>query len=155
MTSICSAAAPGLPNRQRLKTRLVRLSLPVPSGAGPRAVVEAEIERLIELLDWFDPDSDLEENGDLEPSLGSFMGSAQSADLELDMSDDEPSLGSLDRAIDQTGWSAGSADDVEEGDDDEPSLGWSNPLGARVDRRCHLIVERVPTKRIRRSEVHS
>ena len=35
-----------------------------------RRTIEAEIERLISLLDGIDGEPDLEENGDLEPSLG-------------------------------------------------------------------------------------
>jgi len=72
-----------------------------------RDAIEAEIERLIELLDAVDGDCDLEDGGDDEPSLGSTPLRGE-YDLELDTSDDEPS------------------------GDEEPELGWSNPLGLRV-----------------------
>jgi hypothetical protein len=36
----------------------------------PRTLIEQRIEELIELLDFVDPDPDLEDNGDSEPSLG-------------------------------------------------------------------------------------
>jgi hypothetical protein len=52
-----------------------------------REAIEAEIERLIAFLDLLDPDTDLEDNGDVEPSLGCRD------DLEGDTADDEPWLG--------------------------------------------------------------
>lgn len=53
-----------------------------------RKRLEAKIEELIEMLDLLDGDPDLEDNGDLEPSLGStpYLGEY---DLELDVSDTE------------------------------------------------------------------
>ncbi|KKB12386.1 hypothetical protein VE25_07490 [Devosia geojensis] len=66
-----------------------------------RRSIEAEIERLIGLLDKFDGDPDLEEAGDLEPSLGwpalgpqQFGRAPQSLDddREEDNADCEPSL---------------------------------------------------------------
>ncbi|MBY3590636.1 hypothetical protein HJA87_12180 [Rhizobium bangladeshense] len=76
-----------------------------------REIVEACIEQLIALLDLFDGDPDLEDNGDLEPSIGStpqFVGDQCIYDLELDDCD------------------------YEEGGDDEDTLGWANPMGLRV-----------------------
>ncbi|MBZ0262985.1 MAG: hypothetical protein K8F90_20555 [Hyphomicrobiales bacterium] len=68
-----------------------------------RPVVEAEIERLINLLDTLDPDPDLESTGDQEPWLGapnartgSWFGSYGTDlwdDREEDTGDDEPWLG--------------------------------------------------------------
>lgn len=53
-----------------------------------RKRLEAKIEELIELLNLIDGDPDLEDNGDMEPSLGSVPYLGQ-YDLELDLSDDE------------------------------------------------------------------
>jgi hypothetical protein len=57
-----------------------------------RQQVEAEIERMIALLDALDPDPDLEPDTDGEPSLGGGVGLA-SLDLENDPSDAEPWMG--------------------------------------------------------------
>lgn len=82
-----------------------------------RATVEQAIEELIGLLDFLDPDPDLEENGDVEPSGD----------------ENEPSLGSLDR-LPQTRWAEASHYTSHDTDleldtaDDEPSLGWSNSI---------------------------
>ncbi|WP_206120828.1 hypothetical protein [Rhizobium laguerreae] len=76
-----------------------------------RAALETYIEELISLLDYLDDDADLEDNGDLEPSLGSspqVIGNEIAHDLELDDCDDE------------------------EGGDDEPSMGWPNTGGLRI-----------------------
>ncbi|OYD03705.1 hypothetical protein [Rhizobium sp. N4311] len=76
-----------------------------------RETVEACIEQLIALLDQMDGDPDLEDGGDVEPSIGSsprLVGTSFLEDLELDDCDDE------------------------EGGDDEPALGWSNPEGLRI-----------------------
>lgn len=127
------------------------------------------VDRLLELLDGLDPDPDLEptlgfvpgvaENdeceaeGDVECSLGSLDRSVDQTkawkcnwqhaeDLEHDDSDDEPSLGSLERAPScygtdgpnpsgsQISWASGSSSDLEDEhdgrepeDDSEPSLG--------------------------------
>ena len=66
--------------------------LPAIAPKSFRAALGDEIERMIALLDAIDGDADLEEGGDLEPSLGAYR---VGCDLELDASDDEPSLGSL------------------------------------------------------------
>lgn len=57
-----------------------------------RAAIETEIERLVDLLDVADGDPDLEDDGDMEPSLGGAEISGE-VDLELDEADNEPSLG--------------------------------------------------------------
>jgi hypothetical protein len=64
-----------------------------------RHQIEDEIERLIGILDAMEPDPDLEETGDLEPSLG-WSPDRQCVietgdDCEADWSDTEPSLGAL------------------------------------------------------------
>ncbi|MBB3355275.1 hypothetical protein FHT70_005236 [Rhizobium sp. BK049] len=74
-----------------------------------REIVEACIEQLIGLLDLLDGDPDLEDNGDLEPSIGSaplYVGNHCLYDLESDDADDE------------------------DGGDAEETLGWSNPSGS-------------------------
>ncbi|TAW32046.1 hypothetical protein ELH93_22155 [Rhizobium leguminosarum] len=76
-----------------------------------RETIEAYVEQLIALLDLLDGDSDLEDNGDFEPSIGSTpqcIGNERCDDLELDSADDE------------------------DGGDEEPTMGWSNPGGLRV-----------------------
>ncbi|MGO6875572.1 hypothetical protein ACCS85_27590 [Rhizobium ruizarguesonis] len=76
-----------------------------------RETIESYVEQLIALLDLFDGDPDLEDNGDSEPSIGSTpqcIGNACLEDLELDDCDDE------------------------EGGDEEPTMGWSNPEGLRT-----------------------
>ena len=58
-----------------------------------RRSIAAEIDRLIALLDTIDGDCDLEDNGDLEPSLG---GSTMQGEVDLEhdpFSDAEPDLG--------------------------------------------------------------
>ena len=95
----------------------------------PRPVIEAEIERLVGLLD---PDPDLD-GGDGEPILGgpeSRTGSwsglypeAYADDCEADDGDDEPSLGGTDH-LNQTRWGAYAGDDREKQCEDE---------GARCD----------------------
>jgi hypothetical protein len=70
-----------------------------------REAVESYIEQLIALLDTLDGDADLEENGDLEPSIGS-QGRFGSDRIEYDLEGDTS--------------------------DDELSLGWSNPMGLRA-----------------------
>jgi hypothetical protein len=52
-----------------------------------------EIERLIALLDRLDPDPDLEDNGD----------------NDADLSEEEPSLGSIDNFTNQEKWTGGHA----------------------------------------------
>ena len=66
--------------------------LPAIAPKSFRAALGDQIERMIDMLDALDGDTDLEETGDLEPSLGAYT---RGYDLELDTSDDEPSLGSL------------------------------------------------------------
>ena len=84
----------------------------------------AEIERLLTFLDAIDPyvQHELEDQVDdgpcddteLEPSLcGVTVSGGSSEDLELDASDDEPSLGSLEHA-DQSRWAVGARSDLEE-----------------------------------------
>ena len=62
-------------------------SLTLPSFMQSREVLEQCIEFLIEHLDRFDPDPDLEAGDDLEPNLAD-----SSTDLEKDESDYEPYL---------------------------------------------------------------
>ncbi|MGZ2458709.1 hypothetical protein [Rhizobium anhuiense] len=76
-----------------------------------RETIEAYVEQLIALLDLLDGDSDLEDNGDFEPSIGSTpqcFGNERFDDLEMDTADDEDC------------------------GDDEPAMGWSNPEGLRA-----------------------
>src|SRR5436190_16271592 len=73
-----------------------------------RPIVEAEIERLIDLLDTLDPDPDLESTADEEPWLGapdaragSWFGPSAVCcgdDREEDTGDDEPWLGASEPA---------------------------------------------------------
>src|SRR5579871_5483587 len=75
-----------------------------------RRAAREEISRLIAFLDQSDPYvmSELEDEDDREP-----------------VGDEEPSLGSLDRAIDQSRWSRGNQWDIDaelDTADDEPSL---------------------------------
>jgi hypothetical protein len=110
-----------------------------------RPFVEAEIERLIDLLDTLDPDPDLESTADEEPWLGapdartgSWFGPRTACggdDREEDTGDDEPWLGAANpdfqlssligiartRETSQLSWcSHGSSDDREREYDDEP-----------------------------------
>ncbi len=128
-----------------------------------RQIIETEIERLIGALDFFDPDPDLEnegndeDNGDGEPSLGSLDANSQSRwsmgtseDYDLDEADDEdggdgePSLGSLSANIDQDLWGrfCTSADYEQDDADKEPSLGslnnfdWQTMWGASDNNDC-------------------
>src|ERR1700749_3955149 len=74
-------------------------------------------------------DPDLEANSDDEPSLAGYPHDC-GGDLEFDPSEDEHSLGSLDRRIDQTGWANGLGGDYEqEHDGREPSPGSVNFAG--------------------------
>ena len=101
-----------------------------------RHVIEAEIERMISILDWLDDDPDLEPQGEEEPTedtepLYGWTGmeaaygrysleyNGQGADeLELDEADSEPSLGSS-HAVRQLHWASGSRDEREEVCEDE------------------------------------
>jgi hypothetical protein len=77
-------------------------------------------------------DPDLEANRDDEPSLAGYPHDC-GGDLEFDPSEDEHSLGSLDRRIDQTGWANGLGGDYEqEHDGREPSLGSVNFAGPQL-----------------------
>ncbi|WP_409188786.1 hypothetical protein [Bradyrhizobium sp. RDM4] len=74
-----------------------------------RKKASAEIDRLIAFLDASDP---------------YVMTELEDDDHREDCGDSEPSLGSLDRAANQTRWGAGCTDDSEhDRADDEPSLG--------------------------------
>ncbi len=113
--------------------------LKVRDRARARQLIGAEVERLIAYLDALDGDPDLEENGDLEPSLGA---GAEGSDREGDLSDDEPSLGTPDRMVNQEhvyrqhAGSGGYVDheldrsDYEDGGDTEPVC---EDEGAQVD----------------------
>lgn len=87
----------------------------IPVTEIPRQIVEAEIELLIGLLDTLDPDPDLEDSADLEPSTG----------------DEEPLHGSLEqqtgswRGLDPTAPSCAEGEELE--------LGWTE-LEARFGR---------------------
>jgi hypothetical protein len=75
------------------------------------------IDLMLEFLDG------LEEDPDLEPTLGFMNGPPEMDECETP-EDDEPSLASLDRMADQTRWAVGSMSDAElDESDDEPSLG--------------------------------
>ncbi|MDB5538602.1 MAG: hypothetical protein JWQ89_329 [Devosia sp.] len=68
-------------------------SVPGITEADVRQAVQAEVDRLIDLLDAFDDDPDIETiDWDLEPSLGGIQ-IAGEVDLEADNADWEPSLG--------------------------------------------------------------
>jgi hypothetical protein len=75
------------------------------------------VDSLLEFLDGLDEDPDL------EPTLGYMNGPAEMDECETP-EDGEPSLASLDRMADQTKWAAGGMMDAElDESDDEPSLG--------------------------------
>ena len=124
-----------------------------------RNLVAQTIERLLDLLDAIEPDADLEPNGDDEPSLGwptsheifsqttlngydtgddreGHSGLGLTEDDEPDV-DGEPSLGSLDRMVNQNRWAEGGGwgTDVEHDDaDKEPNLGSLNSCGQSVSQ---------------------
>ncbi|UPJ65978.1 hypothetical protein [Bradyrhizobium sp. 191] len=83
------------------------------------------IESLINFLDM------VSEDPDLEPSCGVAYGQPPGADECEPPEDAEPSLGSPDRALDQTRWCAGSKDDLEVDDcdreDDDPDEAKQQP----------------------------
>jgi hypothetical protein len=93
---------------------------------------------LVDLLDGLDADPDLEPT----LALSSIRREAEADECEIP-EDDEPSLGSLDRRIDQTAWCAGGRWSPEaelDTSDDEPSFGGcdhhhSQELWAMDDRR--------------------
>jgi hypothetical protein len=117
------------------RTKLLKGTRKTPVRKFPawcRRDVEEAIERLLAVLDAADPDPDLEANGDAEPSLAGYPHDC-GGDLEFDPSEDEHSLGSLDRRIDQTGWAQGLGGDYEqEHDGREPSLGSVNFAGPQL-----------------------
>ena len=95
------------------------------------------VEAALALLDAMDGSPDLEDGADAEPDA-----------------DDEPSLGSPDRMLNQEqaydmGESWLGVDREHDESEEELSLGWSNPLGACVDRGGVLIVERAPDRQVR------
>jgi hypothetical protein len=80
------------------------------------------VKDLIDFLDQLDADPDL------EPTCGVAYGQPPGADECEPPEDDEPSLGSLDRAVDQARawrWDRFSIDREQDDCDDEPSLGAS------------------------------
>lgn len=90
-------APPGAQARASALLRTVPMSLWPQAVLDRRARLEAGLERLADLreemiarLDAIDGDCDLEDGGDLEPSICGYQGFT---DLELDKADDEPSLG--------------------------------------------------------------
>jgi hypothetical protein len=148
----------------------------VPRPAKPRAkriaptkqrkLLENAIERLVELLDQIDPDPDLEDNGDSEPSLGwpipqENLGHRLNTDAdcrgdfgddrEHDMADDEPSLGWQNEG--SQGRLKASRDDCEEQCEDEgaehdgcepEATGSANPYSAQyntLEWRQHMALE--------------
>lgn len=160
------AIPPGLATQQREReTTLQRL-------ARLRKEASAEIDRLIAFLDASDPyvmtereeqvDDGPCDTNELEAELaspdprtnGDYLGRSpwiartfdqtrfQGDDAEANDSDDEPSLGFLER-VDQDGITMGRGDDLEDehdgsepGEDEEPSLGWttSGIIGGLNDR---------------------
>ena len=93
----------------------------LPAAPRLRERIEAEIERLISLLDTLDGDADLEPGNDDEPSMGwsySFEG------VPVPPAAD----GGDDRELDE-------ADD-EDGGDREPSLGWLGHGRGAARREC-------------------
>lgn len=79
----------------------------IPDTMTDREAIETAIEELIDLLDRIEPDPDLEENGDLEPSISCHD------DRELDLADDEED------------------DPPEESDPDEHVMGWTDEESQR------------------------
>lgn len=138
------------PSRPAPKRASRPASSPRLTAKKQRMLVAAAIERLVDLLDEIEPDADE------EPSLGwpsdyefwpqasaeqqHFKGYGNGDDREAQCEDEgaehdgkEPSLGSLDRAVDQTRWAEGFKglqDDLElDNADREPSLGSLNSCG--------------------------
>jgi hypothetical protein len=122
--SVLPGQAINTPARVSSKPKRKRLS-----GIKQRALLEAAIERLVELLDETEPAPDLEleceDEGaqcEDEGTDGYMLGHGV---------DDEPSLGSLDRMMDQTKWAKGNDgwhgnEDCElDTADNELSLGWT------------------------------
>lgn len=75
---------------------------PIEQEPDLRALLSTAIELLIAICDQIDGDTDIEPDADLELE----------PDREME-SDLEPSLGSVDIAIDQLGWARGGTDDIE------------------------------------------
>ncbi len=109
-----SATAEGLPNF----TNATHVSLFLEFTPDLRKRMEQTVEHLIWLLDTFDDDPDLEENGDHEPNLG-FGNTTGLGALGFDPGDDRE----LDLADDEDGGDAEPDVDDEPNGDDEPSLG--------------------------------
>lgn len=97
------------------------------------------IQTLIDFLDELEPDPDL------EPTLGYMTGPAEVDECEIE-EDPEPSLGSLDRVVNQEksykqAWAHGTDYELD-CSDNEPSLGWperleqDQPCGGRDDREA-------------------
>ncbi|WGR67847.1 MULTISPECIES: hypothetical protein [unclassified Bradyrhizobium] len=95
-----------------------------------RGMVHHARELVKDLIDFLDQ---LEADPDLEPSFGSVAyGYGPGAD-ECEPDDAEPSLGSLDRAMDQVRWAMGACDDAEhEHDGREPEDREDDPAEAGV-----------------------
>ena len=120
------------------------------SAAKQRKLVETAIERPIDLLDAIEPDPDLEDNADGEPSLGwpipdqrwgNCTGDNGGDDREGDTADDEPWLGWTEMEARYGKYSELSCSDLEEQCEDEgaehdgrePDVddevqSWTNPM---------------------------
>lgn len=101
----------------------------VPAPEILRQSIETEIEHLMEVLDYLDPDPDLEDGGDDEPSIGAPEAQAgawrglwpegnddrEQDDFDLeDNGDFEPSLGSLNNYHRQLQWADGNRHELED-----------------------------------------
>ena len=85
------------------------------------------VDQLLEFLDG------LEEDPDLEPTLGFMNGPPEMDECETP-EDDEPSLASLDSVANQTKWAEGGMMDAEQDDsDDEPDADGEPSLGSVGD----------------------
>lgn len=79
-------------------------------GRANRVAIEDMVELGIALLDMIEPDPDLEDNADDEPSLAGAPNPGVVLDAEFDESDQEPALGAPENAGgDQTEWAQGDA----------------------------------------------
>jgi hypothetical protein len=97
-----------------------------------RAKLEAYVEQLIALLDSLDGDENLEDGGDMEPSLGSspqLVGKSIEYDLEFDNADDEFT-----------------------GDEHEPTLGWANPKVGESDHEAQWTPSDVSDEKLHPSD---
>jgi len=110
-----------------------------------RQRIEAAIERLIAMLDEFDGDPELEDNGDLEPSFGGsyyYSGGLQ-IELEGDSADSEPWLGWTEAQSRTGGRLTGRSNEATEGGD---GLRF-NGRGIRAANSM-LSARRLPTVRV-------